>query len=524
MDSMRFKLILGCSFLLWGCAQIRMVEGGDKDTTPPALLSSDTPDSLLNWKGQGFELTWDEFVAVEDVTNQITFSPPLQFPLNVVAKGKKVFVSWSDTLRSETTYQVDFGNSIVDITEGNPTSLTRIWSTGSVLDSLELSGVVINGWTGQPVDQALVQLLGAPFDLEKMNKPSYQVKTNKEGKFTFHCLPASSFYLLAFEDKNKSGRWEEGEWLDTDMNLWITSQENSDLSCVLSQNVGSEPKIGEITVDSAGWASWNWDPRWKLPEFVPSNEEEKWENNWTIERLNDSILVSWVGNVDNAFHPLKLKFENGMTDSISVPVFEERWKRNPYFEKVKERKVMQNQPCILPLPYPTTGVQSSKWRWISDTQNEKESVDIPVDVVLKDNGAEISTKGLSIGKYKLQILPQAAYYRDYLWVTDTVEYSIQILGPEDIGQLQVKSTLSPELWWSMTDEKGKVQTISGALLMSTGISIIPGTYTLRAIEEKANPGFWDGMNWKLQVEPEIVHVFPQPIVIRANWNQVLDWK
>lgn len=518
MDRMKFKLILGCSLLLWGCAQIRMVEGGAKDTAPPVLLSSDTPDSLLNWKGQGFELTWDEYVAIEDVTNQITFSPPLQFPLNVVAKGKKVIVSWSDTLRSETTYQVDFGNSIVDITEGNPASLTRIWSTGSVLDSLELSGIVINGWTGQPVDQALVQLLSSSFDLEKVNKPSYQVKTNKEGKFTFHCLPASSFYLLAFEDKNKSGRWEEGEWLDTDMNLWMTSQENSDISCVLSQNVGSEPKIGEVTVDSAGWASWNWDPSWKLPEFVPSNEEEIWENNWTIERLNDSILVSWVGNVDNAFHPLKLKFENGMTDSISVPAFEERWKRNPYFEKVKEKKVMQNQPCVLPLPYPSSGVQSNKWKW------KKDKEEWPVEIVLKDKYAELSTQGLVPGKYNLQILPKAAYYRDYMWVSDTVNYTVQILGPEDIGQLQVKSMLSADFWWSLTDEKGNIQTISGAQLMSTGISAIPGTYTLRAVEEKDHLRFWDGLNWKMQIEPEVVHVFPQPIVIRANWNQVLDWK
>jgi hypothetical protein len=524
MDSMKFNLLVGCSLLLWGCAQIRMVEGGPKDTIPPVLLASDTPDSLLNWKGQGFELTWDEYIAVQNVVDQITFSPPLQYPLNVLAKGKKVVVSWSDTLRSETTYQVDFGNSIVDITEGNPASLTRIWSTGGVLDSLELSGSVINGWTGQAVDQAVVQLLLSPFDLEKVNKPSYQVKTNKEGRFVFHCLPASSFYLLAFEDKNKSGRWEEGEWLDTDMNLWMTSQENTDISCVISQNVGAEPKIGEITVDSAGWAAWKWDPRWSMPQFEPSSEDEKWENNWTIERSGDSVLVTWVGNVDNAFHPLKLKFENGMTDSISVPVFIERWERNPYFEKVKERKVIANQSFALPLPYPSSGVQWSKWKWISENENEKGSGEVPVVVVKKDNYAVISTKGFLPGKYALEILPKAVFYQDLEWITDTIVYTIHVLGSEDIGQLQVKSALSPDFWWSLTDEKGKVQTISGEQLMNKGIEAIPGTYILRVVEEKENPQYWDGMNWKRQTEAEIVHVFPQPIVIRANWNQVLDWK
>jgi hypothetical protein len=88
----------------------------------------------------------------------------------------------------------------------------------------------------------------------------------------------------------------------------------------------------------------------------------------------------------------------------------------------------------------------------------------------------------------------------------------------------VKSKFSADFWWSLTDEKGNIQTITGAQLMNTGISAIPGTYTLRAVEEKDHLRFWDGLNWKMQIEPEVVHVFPQPIVIRANWNQVLDWK
>ncbi len=516
------------SLLMVGCAQIKIVEGGEKDTSPPVLLATDTPDSLRNWQGKGFELTWDEYVAVQDAANQITFSPPLQYPLNVMAKGRKVMVSWTDTLRSETTYQVDFGNSIVDITEGNPSTLTRIWSTGAVLDSLEMSGSVSNGWTAAPVDQAVVQLLTAPFDLEKINKPSYQVKSNKEGQFAFHCLPSASFYLLAFEDKNKSGRWEEGEWLDTDMQLHLTSNEEQDISCVLSQNVGAEPKIGDVTTDSAGWASWAWDQRWAVPQFAPSSADEVWENNWVIQRSGDSILAAWVGNVDNRFHPLKLKLENGQVDSISIPVFIERWERNPYFEKVKERKVIANQSFALPLPYPSSGVQWSKWKWISKNENEKGNEkgreEMPVVVVKKDNEAVISTKGLMPGKYALEILPKAVFYQDLEWVTDTIVYTIHVLGSEDIGQLQVKSAFSPDFWWSLTDEKGKVQTISGEQIMNKGIEAIPGTYILRVVEEKENPQYWDGMNWKRQTEAEIVHVFPQPIVIRANWNQVLEWK
>ncbi|MBM3427405.1 MAG: hypothetical protein FJX95_01325 [Bacteroidetes bacterium] len=523
---MRLVVFFCFALMLWGCAQIKMVEGGEKDATSPILLSTDVQDSLLNWKGQGFVLTWDEYVSVQDVVDQITFSPPLQYPLSVVAKGKKVYVSWTDTLRKETTYQVDFGNSIVDITEGNPATLTRIWSTGNVLDSLEISGVVLNGWSGAPVEKAVVQLLSGPFDLEKINKPNYQVKSDKEGKFSFHCLPSASFYLLAFEDKNKSGRWEEGEWLDTDMQMHLTSDEETDIHCVLSQNVGVEPLLGEVTVDSAGWASWKWDPRWGMPQMMPASKDEVWENNWDMNRVKDSILVQWVGKVDNAFHPFKLKFENGKTDSISIPVFVERWKRNPYLEKGRERKVMVNQKVLIPLPTPTSGVQGNKWLIKKENEkgSEKPGEFLSAAVVLEGRQAAVSTSGLLPGKYTLQILPKAAYYQDLEWFVDTVQYTILVLGSEDIGQLQVNTDLPSQGWWSLTDEKGNTQTLSGEQLKNTGMFFIPGTYTLRVVEDVIHDEYWDGMDWKNQREAEVVHVFPKPIVIRANWNQVLEWK
>jgi hypothetical protein len=373
------------------------------------------------------------------------------------------------------------------------------------------------------VEKAVVQLLSGPFDLEKINKPSYQVKSDKEGKFSFHCLPSASFYLLAFEDKNKSGRWEEGEWLDTDMQLHRTSDEESDVLCVLSQNVGVEPQLGEVTVDSAGWASWKWDPRWNIPQMMPASADEVREQNWEMNRVKDSILVQWVGPIDNAYHPFKLKFENGKTDSISIPVFEERWKKNPYLEKTRERKTMVNQKVYVPLPFPTSGLQTSKWILKSENDKGNQSGTISAIVAMDGRQAALSMEGLLPGKYALQILPKAAYYKDLEWFTDTVVYNITVLGSEDVGQLQVNSALSSAFWWSLTDEKGNIQTLSGEQLKKSGMNFMPGTYTLRVVEDITHLEFWDGMDWKNQREAEVVHVFPKPIVIRANWNQVLEW-
>ena len=264
---MRILGLFAISVLLWGCAQIKIVEGGPKDATPPSVLSSTLQDSTLNWNGSGFELLMDEYVGVNDAANQVTISPPLKLPLNVVAKGKKVLVSWNDTLAKNTTYQINFGNAIVDITESNPISLTKIWSTGSVLDSLTVSGVVRSAWTQKPLPNAVVQLLSDPFSIEGNIIPRYQVKSDKEGKFVFQCLPSANFYLLAFDDTNKSGRWEEGEWLDATKEWLDTRQQAADLKLSLSLNTPAKAFLGEVYTDSSGWASWAWDHRLPLPQL-----------------------------------------------------------------------------------------------------------------------------------------------------------------------------------------------------------------------------------------------------------------
>jgi hypothetical protein len=509
---MRILVLFAISVFLWGCAQIKIVEGGPKDTTPPTVLSSTLQDSTLNWNGSGFELLMDEYVGVNDVANQVTISPPLKFPLNIVTKGKKVLVSWNDTLAKNTTYQINFGNAIVDITESNPISLTKIWSTGSVLDSLTVSGVVRSAWTQKPLPNAVVQLLSDPFSIEGNIIPRYQVKSDKEGKFVFQCLPSANFYLLAFDDTNKSGRWEEGEWLDATREWLDTRQQAADLKLSLSLNTPAKAFLGEVYTDSSGWASWAWDHRLPLPQL--STSDSAWE--WLP--YSDSLVIRWKGEIDNQFHPVNFSLPDGKQDSIAVPVFAERWKFNPRFGKKKEWKVMQGKTFSIPMPVQTSGVDSKRWIW----KKEKETQ--AAEVRLESGSAILSTQTLSPGNYTLQLMPKGIYYQDNLWVVDTVSFKVQILGKEEVGDIGVKSDWSNQFLWMLEDEQGNLQTIDPVVLKVKGITLVPGTYTLRVIEENRNTGTWDGIDWQHDWPAEQVHVFPSPIVVRANWSQQLEWK
>src|SRR5690606_4021479 len=144
------KRILGLIFFslmvlaLWQCAKRGSPTGGPKDLAPPVLLRSEPPNLSTNFKSNKIRLYFDELIKLEDVQNQMVVSPPFKHPAEITPQGipsKYIEIIIKDTLRENTTYTVNFGQSIVDNNEGNPNPfLSYVFSTGDYLDSLSLSG------------------------------------------------------------------------------------------------------------------------------------------------------------------------------------------------------------------------------------------------------------------------------------------------------------------------------------------------------------------------------------------------
>ncbi|HET6989830.1 MAG TPA: Ig-like domain-containing protein, partial [Bacteroidia bacterium] len=130
------------------CAQILSPDGGAKDRTPPKVTSY-TPDSAAtNFTGKKIVLHFNEFVQLKDLQNQLIVSPPLNHDPDVTIRKKDIVIELKDTLLPNTTYTISFGNSISDITENNVLDNFRyVFSTGPVIDSLHLSGKIVNAST-----------------------------------------------------------------------------------------------------------------------------------------------------------------------------------------------------------------------------------------------------------------------------------------------------------------------------------------------------------------------------------------
>jgi len=206
-----FILIISIAALFGGsCANIIPPQGGPRDSIPPQVLKMSPPDSTLNFRGNKIEFIFDEYVDLQDVQNNLLFTPLFEINPRVDVKGKTITVNFRDTLEAKTTYIFNFGNAIKDINEGNVLKdFTYTFSTGPALDSLELRGKVILAQTGR-VDSNLVVVLHKNLkDSAVLNqRPQYVTKLDANGNFRFHNLPAGTFAVYALGEAGTSRKYQ----------------------------------------------------------------------------------------------------------------------------------------------------------------------------------------------------------------------------------------------------------------------------------------------------------------------------
>ena len=206
--------IIGLGSLLFSpsCANVSTPpSGGPKDTIPPVLVRT-TPDyNAVNFSSKRIELKFNEFPKLNDVINQIYLSPPQAKRPVAVVRGKSVVVTFDAPLDTNTTYALHFGQSIVDNNEGNPFgAYTFSFSTGAVIDSLLLTGYVVDAQTLLPLDNISVMLHIHVTDttIYKM-LPRAMAKTDLWGYFSVMNLKQTPYHLFAVEDLNRNNKYDD---------------------------------------------------------------------------------------------------------------------------------------------------------------------------------------------------------------------------------------------------------------------------------------------------------------------------
>ena len=198
--------------LLAGCASIGTPGGGLYDETPPVFVSSDPADGETNVTKKKFTLKFNENIKLDNALDKITVSPPQQKSPTILSNAKTVTIELQDSLRPNTTYSVSLGDAVQDNNEGNVLEHTSFtFSTGDHIDSLHISGYLLNAEDLEPVTGAYVGIYpdtavaDSIFMLESMQRAG---KTDAYGRYSIEGIARGSYRLYAIVDGNTNYRYD----------------------------------------------------------------------------------------------------------------------------------------------------------------------------------------------------------------------------------------------------------------------------------------------------------------------------
>ena len=510
------------------CARRGSPTGGPKDTTPPVLIKAEPENLTTEFKAKKIKLYFDEYIKLEDVQNQLIVSPPLKYNPEVLPQGgasKYVEITLKDTLLENTTYTLNFGQSIVDNNEGNPNSfLTYVFSTGTYIDSLTVSGVVkdaFNKNADEFISVMLYEIDTAYTDSTTYNKPPNYITNTLDSTTIFQLkyLKAGKYAIIAIKDEAKNNVFDQ----NTDKIGFIEDTVYLPTDTVYLLNLFKE--IPNYILKTPNYAAAN-----KII-FGYSGGDQKLDIE-ALTEIPDSIRTLVVKDPEK--DTLNYWFTPFEIDSIIFKVTNENLKKIDTFT-VKPRKLAADSLMLIPShrskinfadefyitsSIPVVAIDTTKMAIFNkDTVavNFKTQLDTAQNRMLVDFEKEPDEI------YYLNLLPNSI--TDFFGESnDTINYRLSTGGYADYGNLRLNlaGEITYPIFVQLTDEKGKLYReiyLSEATAIDFN-TLEPGNYLIRIIFDSNANGRWDTGNYLKKIQPERVIYYPGVIEMRANWEKI----
>lgn len=515
------------------CARRGRPSGGPKDITPPKLLSAEPPNKTINFKSKKIKLYFDEYIKLKDVQKQLIISPPLKNIPEITPQGgasKYIEITLKDTLKENTTYTINFGQSIEDNNEGNPNSfLTYVFSTGDYLDSLSITGVVLDALNKEPEEYISVML----YEKDSMytdstiykQPPLYVTNTlDSTNIFTLNNLKAGEFALFALKDDNKNYKFDQNVDKIGFLGYTITLPTDSIFALSLFKEIPDYnavlPKYAAKNKIIFGYTGQGDDMEIEritpLPDSVRtiiSKEPEKDSLNYWITRFEADSLIFKVLNkrekvVDTFIvKPRKLAMDTLVLKSNSNKTISEE---NMFW-------VSGNTPILK--------VDESKMTLVN-----KDTVAVDLNVKFDSilNRLNFNVIPPNEDTYQLTLLPEAV--TDFFGDTnDTITYRLSPANPEELGllRLDLKGAVTYPIVVQVLSENGdKVIREQFATSPQTFEfkNLEPKKYLVRVIGDTNGNKKWDTGSFLKKKFPEDVSYTPNLIEIRAYGEENYEFE
>ena len=509
------------------CAKRGRPTGGPKDVDPPVLLKAEPENMTTGFKATKIRLYFDELVKLEDVQEQLIVSPPLKYTPIITPQGganKFVEITIKDTLQENTTYTMNFGQSIVDNNEGNPNSfLTYVFSTGSYIDSLEIKGAIKDAFNRKADDFVSVMLYEidtAYTDSTIYHKPPNYITNTLDSAviFTLRNLKAGKYALFALKDENKNYMFDQN--LDKIGFLTDTLSIPTDSTYLLT--LFKETPDYKLSVPSLAASN-------KIIFGYYGNGEDI--DISLLSEIPDTVKTAILKERDK--DTLNYWFTPFEMDSLIFTIKNETLKNIDTFT-VKKRKVefdsMKIQasqsgtldfinPMYIETNTPLVALDTSKIGFIN-----KDSLNVVFTATLDstENKVDFDFKKEAEENYVLQLFPGAI--TDFFGTqNDTLNIRLSTKSYADFGNLSMTIVAQPEdypMVVQLTTEKGDVkrELYAEEPKVFEFNHLEPSKYLVRVIFDTNGNQKWDTGNYLKNIQPEKVSYYPDVIEVRANWE------
>ncbi|MBK7712586.1 MAG: Ig-like domain-containing protein [Bacteroidales bacterium] len=245
-------LLMSILFVLIGaCAKVSNPSGGPRDRTLPVVLETIPEYGSKNFKGKTITITFDEYVSLDNINDKFMVSPPVKKKPKVYVRGKNVIAQMEEDLRDSTTYTFYFQDAIKDLNEGNTIEDYQfVLSTGTVIDSLSVTGNVYNAFNLETPEKTMVLLyreLADSFVVKHL--PDYISRVDQKGYFRINNVKAGTYRLYALKDADNSKNYNFPEEEFAFMNTPVEITEEKNFMPVVKDTVTVKkviPKVKDV--------------------------------------------------------------------------------------------------------------------------------------------------------------------------------------------------------------------------------------------------------------------------------------
>lgn len=520
------------------CAKRGSPTGGPRDLEPPEFVSATPENYSINFKSNKIRIVFDEYIKLKDPQRQILISPPMDPPPIITPMGsprKYVEIEIRDTLLENTTYTVNFGQSIIDNNEDNPMSFFKyVFSTGDYIDSLSVSGTVQDAFLKSPEDFISVMLYRIEdFEQDKTfgratayvdsipytQMPTYISYTN-DSLHSFHLenLKEGTYKLIALKDRNsnylfdpetdKIGFLEEPIQIPTDSTYHLTLfKEILDLKMERPKHVGQQ----RVLFGYQGEAD-------SIRLKLLSEKPEDFDFRIIPDPKTDTLYYWYKPNLERDSLVFEASTAN-YRDTLTVSLLKKEMD-TLRLDAVQSGSIDFDDVFSVKSTTPLIEKDSAL---IDILNKDSMKVDFAAEIDYKLNQLKLDFEKQEAETYYISLFPGAVtdFYGN---INDTLNYRLQTKELSDYGvlTLEVHNLEAHPVVVQLVSVKGEVKR---EIYATEGTrfkfeNIIPGEYLVRFLYDENKNGKWDTGNYLQNRQAERVVYYSDTLNIRANWDVV----